>query len=232
MQNISWNVVLRTRIWIIISVFVIGSASIFATLFYFQGISLGEKQDMCIEKGGKWDLEHDTCDRIDLISCTLMSGTYQECKSHELRCPLNDPYCGTTDICIHSCLFEQTTRAKTMTEKEKRIINNFLSPSSETKNCRDFLGKPDGECFVKSYDNCESAIIQHSHHSVEGDPIFFYAQILPDSCMVLFVIDDRYDKHGSNKAITERMCRDAQLLDNNLNFQCGDDEDRYGFPLK
>lgn len=223
---------MKTRFLIMIGVIIFGFVTIFIIVFYLQGISSGEQQDMCLENEGKWDYEHETCDRIDQISCTLMNGAYQECKSRELKCPLNNPNCVTTASCVSTCLFDQTTRAKTMTDEEKRIVDVFLFPSSEIKICNDFLGKPNGECFVKSYDDCEPAIIKQSLHSMEGDPIFFYAQILPDSCMISFVLDDRYDKHGSNKAITERICRDAQLLDGNLIFQCDNDVDRYGFPLR
>jgi len=223
---------MKSRLLIIIGIIVLGSVAAFGIIFHLQGISSGEQQDMCLESIGKWDYEHETCDRIDPISCTLMNGVYQECKSRELKCPLNNPNCVTTASCISTCLFDQTTRTKTMTDKEEMLVDIFLSPPSGIKICNDFLGKPDGECFVKSYDDCEPAIIQQSLHSTEGDLVFSYAQVLPDSCAISFVFDDRYDKHGSNKSITERICRDAQISDGNLTFLCGDDMDGYGFSLR
>jgi len=223
---------MKTGLLIIIGTIALGFVVSFGIIFYPQGISSGKQQDMCLENDGKWDYEHDTCDRIDLISCMLMNGAYQECKSRELKCPLNNPNCAATASCISTCLFDQTTRTKTMSNDEKMIVDVFLSPPPGIKNCNDFLGRPDGECFVKSYNNCEPAIIKQSLHSIEGDPIFFYAQVLPDSCTISFAIDDRYDKHGSSKSITEQvLCQDAKILDNNLTFLC-DDVDMYGFPLR
>ncbi len=224
---------MKTKLLIFTGTAVLGLVLSLGILFYLQGISSGEQQDICLENEGMWDYEHDTCDRIDLVSCTLMNGVYQECKPRELKCPLKNPNCTATASCVSTCLFEQTTRTKTMTPEETKTVDVFLSPPhAGIKNCSDFLGKPDGKCFVNSYENCQPAIIQQSIRSMEGDPIFFYAQVLHDSCMISFVIDDRYDKYGPDKAVTERICHDAKLLDGNLNFQCGDDVDRYGFPLR
>lgn len=166
---------MKTRFLIIIGIAVLGFVATFAIIFHLQGISSSEQQEMCLENNGKWDYEHETCDKIDLISCTLMNGVYQECKSRELKCPLNNPNCVTTASCISTCLFDQTTRTKTMTDEEKILVDIFLSPSSGIKNCNDFLGKPDGECFVKAYENCEPVIIKQSRHTIEGDVIFSYS---------------------------------------------------------
>jgi len=223
---------MKTNLLIIIGIVVISAVTPFAIIFHLQGISSGEQQDMCLESTGKWDYEHETCDRIDPISCTLMNGVYQECKSRELKCPLNDPNCTVTASCISTCLFEQTTKTKIMTDEEEILVDVFLSPPSGIKICNDSLGKPDGECFVNSYDDCEPAIIKQSIRSTEGDLVFSYAQVLSDSCTISFVFDDRYDKHGADKSITKQICRDAQISDNFLTFLCGDDVDGYGFPLR
>ena len=93
------------------------------------------------------------------------------------------------------------------------------------------LGQPDGKCFVQAYNECQPVTIKQSLHTIEGDPIFFYAQVLLDSCTIQFLVDDRQDKYGA-KTITERTCRDAQLLENGISFLCGNDVDGYGFPLR
>jgi hypothetical protein len=98
--------------------------------------------------------------------------------------------------------------------------------------CNNSTGHPDGECFMKFFEKCESARIKQMVSTIEGDPIFFYATIIPeDSCSIQFVVDDREDKFGS-QTITERTCQDAKLLENDISFQCGNDIDSYGFPLR
>lgn len=221
---------MKTRLLIILVIVTLVIISFFATIFYLQNISSGEQQDMCLENKGKWDYVHETCDYIDLISCTLMNGIHNICKPREYKCALDAPICEATEECIETCIFDQSTRAKVMDDGGD-ILETFFSPVMEIKNCN-ILGNPDGECFVKAYDECQSAIIKQSIHTMEGDPIFFYAQVLSDSCTIQFVIDDRYDKHGSDKAITEKTCRNAQLLENSISFLCGDDIDGYGFSLK
>ena len=97
--------------------------------------------------------------------------------------------------------------------------------------CNDILGNPDGNCFMESFEKCEPARIKQMLSTIEGDPIFYYATIIPEnSCSIQFVVDNREDRFSS-KTITERTCQDAQLLENHITFHCGNDVDGYGFPL-
>ena len=108
----------------------------------------------------------------------------------------------------------------------------FRHYSMMKASCNNSTGHPDGECFMKFFEKCESARIKQIVSTIEGDPIFFYATIVPEnSCSIQFVVDNREDKFGS-QTITERTCQDAELLENEISFQCGDDIDLYGFPLR
>jgi len=94
--------------------------------------------------------------------------------------------------------------------------------------CNDSTGKPDGECFVNAFEKCESARIKQMSPTFEGDPIFFYATIVPaDSCSIHFEIDTSLDKWGGvTKGISETTCTDVQLSKHHLDFQCGDEQHR------
>jgi len=91
--------------------------------------------------------------------------------------------------------------------------------------CNNSTGHPDGECFMKSFEKCESARIKQMSATIEGDPIFYYATIVPeDSCSIHFEKDTSLDKWGgASKGITKRVCVDVQLYGHYLEFQCGDD---------
>lgn len=125
-----------------------------------------------------------------------------------------------------------------MMERETMTTNDSATPAGIRNyammkaSCNNNTGHPDGDCFMKSFEKCESARIKQSLTTIEGDPIFFYATIVPEnSCTIQFVVDSREDKY-SDQTITERTCQDAQLLENSISFRCGDDVDRYGFSLR
>jgi len=95
--------------------------------------------------------------------------------------------------------------------------------------CNNIEGKPDGQCFVNAFENCESATVKQMSHSVEGDPIFHYVRIMPeDSCNIHFKMDVSLDKWKgiASPDIIEEICTDVTLDENNLHFVCGDGERR------
>ena len=95
--------------------------------------------------------------------------------------------------------------------------------------CNNSTGQPDGECFVNAFENCESARIKQMGSTVEGDPIFYYATIMPeDSCKIHLEIDISLDKWKgiATEGIIQRTCTDVKLSEYHLDFQCGDESQR------
>lgn len=92
-------------------------------------------------------------------------------------------------------------------------------------------GKPDGECFTNAFDECKSATIKHMGSTFEGDPIFYYATILPDdSCQIQFKKDISQDrwKGVATKGLIQKTCTNVLLEKNKIQFQChGEDNAIY-----
>ena len=110
------------------------------------------------------------------------------------------------------------------------IFDSHMQYTNYQSTCNDVIGQPNAECFVKSFENCNSATIKHRVNTVEGDPVFFYAAVIPnDPCEIHFEIDDRLDKFGGGNFGKIKSCSDVKLTQNHLDFYCHDDW--YGFPL-
>ena len=93
--------------------------------------------------------------------------------------------------------------------------------------CNNSEGKPDGQCFVNAFENCESAKIKQMSFSFEGDPIFYYATIVPeDSCRIHFEMDISLDKWKgvATPGIIQDTCTYVQFSEPRLDFQCGDEQ--------
>jgi len=61
--------------------------------------------------------------------------------------------------------------------------------------CNNILGKPDGECFVNAFENCEYASIKNMHSTVEGDQVYSEAHIETDGiCSITYAVFDRNSK--------------------------------------
>ena len=113
--------------------------------------------------------------------------------------------------------------------------DSFSRYDSFPSTCDSLLGNPDADCFVKAFEECETATIKNMSTTVEGDPIFFYAQIiLTGDCKIFFEVDDSLDYYGHNSLLNGIMCFDVRVSDNKqyLEFLCGDNDDEwYGFTL-
>lgn len=92
------------------------SGTVWIVIDHYESYTIIELQEICLEYNGKWDDVHNTCDRIDPLSCDLMDGEFQECKSREYKCPLDNPNCTTTMSCIATCLFKQSLSANDFNE--------------------------------------------------------------------------------------------------------------------
>jgi len=99
--------------------------------------------------------------------------------------------------------------------------------------CNDIQGKPDAQCFIESFEKCEYATMKNMVYSVEGDPVFSYAEIIEDGCQLVLTIDDRLDKHGHNSLLDGIVCTDVRLSETGqlLEVTCDDSGDSYGFNL-
>jgi hypothetical protein len=121
------------------------------------------------------------------------------------------------------------------------ILDNFFSSMIHDMNkdnaiknyqtletiCNDVNEKPDGKCFSDAFDKCEFATIKYMGSTVEGDPIFYYATLVPeDSCQIHLEIDISHDKWKgiATKGITQRICTDIHLEEHKMQFQCYDEE--------
>lgn len=108
--------------------------------------------------------------------------------------------------------------------KKDDAIKNYQMLDST---CNDDNGKPDGKCFSDAFNECKSATIKHMGSTFEGDPIFYYATIVPeDSCQIHLEVDISHDKWKgiTTKGIMQRTCTDMQLEEYNIQFQCYDEE--------
>ncbi|MDH3203668.1 MAG: DUF4362 domain-containing protein [Nitrosopumilus sp.] len=113
-------------------------------------------------------------------------------------------------ICVSVCEFSQDGK-----EYEK----------TETT-CNDSLGNPDGDCFVNAFEKCESASIKQSSSTVEGDPVYHYATIIPDdSCNIHYKLDiSRDGVKGVFVGNIETTCTDVQIIGTQMSLQCKDEE--------
>lgn len=107
---------------------------------------------------------------------------------------------------------------------DKHIPVGFEYYSMKNASCNNSQNYPDVECFIKSFEKCESASIKQLSYTIEGDPIFSYATVVPeDSCNILFESDNSQDTWGApDKGLRKIMCTDVYLSDYNLIFQCED----------
>jgi len=92
--------------------------------------------------------------------------------------------------------------------------------------CNDSLGKPDGDCFVNAFEKCESASIKQSSGTVEGDPVYHYATIIPDnSCSIHYKLDISRDRFkGVFVGNIETTCTNVQIINTQMFLQCEDGE--------
>ena len=90
--------------------------------------------------------------------------------------------------------------------------------------CNDFMGEPDGDCFVKAFEECKHASIKNKFKTIEGDPVFVYAYIDVDDCMIRYSVDLRMDRFSSDPDQTfhSYLCTSVQPSEYELSFQCGD----------
>ena len=103
-------------------------------------------------------------------------------------------------------------------DKSQRLYDT--SPAT----CNDFMGKPDGPCFVNALQECRHASIKNMHYSVEGDPVYYYAYIDVDDCLPRYSVDARQDRFaGQNNKEFASICDDAKLDKNGILFTCVDE---------
>jgi|GEM_PF-5694639 len=84
-----------------------------------------------------------------------------------------------------------------------RLIQD-MNKSNSIKNyemlettCNGTNGEPNGECFINAFNECKSAGIKQIGSTVEGDPIFYYANVvLSEPCTIHFAIDTSLDTWG------------------------------------
>ena len=113
-----------------------------------------------------------------------------------------------------------------------RLIQD-MNKSNSIKNyemlettCNGTNGEPNGECFINAFNECKSAGIKQIGSTVEGDPIFYYANVvLSEPCTIHFAIDTSLDTWGGmTKGLHQKTCTDAQLDKYAINLQCGDEQ--------
>ena len=99
------------------------------------------------------------------------------------------------------------------------------------KECNSDSGVPDYECFIESFEKCQSATISITRNTIEGDPVFFTGIVISkdDSCHLDFAIDSTQDRFGS-EGITHRICSDVYFEDGFFTFEC--DDGKFGIPLE
>ena len=112
----------------------------------------------------------------------------------------------------------------TILDKEESQRQYDTTPAT----CNDILGNPNGECFVKAFEECKHASIKNTVSTFEGDPVFFYAYIDIDDCKIRYSIDNRQDRFSSmsEQQFHSAICTKVHLDDNDLSFQCGDEQRR------
>ena len=111
----------------------------------------------------------------------------------------------------------------TVLDKEEGQRQYDTTPAT----CNDIItGKPDGQCFVKSFEKCEHASIKNMVSTVEGDPVFLYAYIDIDDCKIHHSVDLRLDRFSSihDQTFQSIVCTQVQSEDNGLSFHCGDEQ--------
>ncbi|MCV0367579.1 MAG: hypothetical protein K5798_10015 [Nitrosopumilus sp.] len=99
--------------------------------------------------------------------------------------------------------------------------------------CNDILGKPDGECFVNAFENCEYASIKNMHSTVEGNLVYSEAHIEIDgTCSITYAVFDQDSKWRDTTVspVSVRMCTNVQLNNEQIFLQC--DGEPYVFPLQ
>ena len=97
--------------------------------------------------------------------------------------------------------------------------------------CNDFTGKPDSQCFLNALQECKYASIKNMNHSVEGDPIYYYAYIDVDDCLPRYSMDARQDRFaGQDSKEIAVICDDVKLDSNGILFTCEDES--YLFSLR
>ena len=93
--------------------------------------------------------------------------------------------------------------------------------------CNDALtGKPDGKCFLDSFESCRHASIKNSVNTFEGDPVFLYAYVDIDDCKIRHMIDLRLDEFSSipDRTFHSSLCTNVKSDDHTLYFECDDGE--------
>jgi hypothetical protein len=93
--------------------------------------------------------------------------------------------------------------------------------------CNDVNEKPNGKCFSDAFDECKFATIKHMGSTFEGDPVFYYATIVPgDSCQIHLKKDISHDKWKgiTTNGIMQRTCTGIHLEEHKMQFQCYDEE--------
>lgn len=106
-------------------------------------------------------------------------------------------------------------------KKDNAVENYYLIETT----CNDSTGKPDAECFTNAFDECKLATIKHMGSTVEGDPIFYYATIIPDDlCQIKLEKDISQDKWKgiATKGLIQKTCTDVLLEESRMKFQCHD----------
>jgi hypothetical protein len=110
----------------------------------------------------------------------------------------------------------------TVLDKEEGQRQYDTTPAT----CNDILGKPDGECFVKAFENCKHASIKNMINTIEGDPVSLYAYIDVDDCKIRHSVDTRLDRFSSmsDQTLQSIICTKVQSDGYDLSFQCGDEQ--------
>jgi len=230
---------MKTRykiILIAICIFILVSY-IFPQFFLIFHLDKYETNVTCDALNGEWDWIYDTCDfsnkcdalngEWDLIDnkCVFKSNDFV---SHEQQCgdlggtPTCAPCSGNVDynpwntilpsgcldVCISVCKFSQDDEEFDKTETT----------------CNDSLGNPDGECFVNAFEKCESASIKQSSSTMEGDPLYHYATIIPgDSCSISYKFDISRDRFkGVFVGNIETTCTGIEIISTQMFLQCED----------
>ena len=138
------------------------------------------------------------------------------------------PFHGIRSVCDGISVRDNTLNFEGCNNAEYPPI--YLTQQNN-KRCNNFLGQPDFECFVDSFEQCNPATIDITRNTVEGDPVFTSGIVVAqsDGCVLDFTIDATHDRFSA-EGIEHRICSDVTLDEKMMTFHC--DDGKFGIPLQ
>ena len=170
-------------------------------------------------------------ERNGMVSVTAVVTSWNDCMLEvhtDNSAGEHTPYNGIRSICNiilvkdNTLLFDECNNAN---------YPPISLTAQNSKECNYSSGGPDFECFVESFEQCQSATISITRNTIEGDPIFISGIVIvkDGSCHLDFAIDATQDRFGS-EGITHRVCSDVYFEDEFFTFEC--DDGKFGIPTK